>query len=364
MKKRFFIICLVALAVFLAWWHWPRTQSAAPLPSATNPSPKSEVGSAQNTNAPEAPAPAQASAVPVATKPGLKEQLREVMNSANRPISFFGKVIDQDGNPIPDVKVTFEIRYMKEVGPVGIVDTFDYPSVTTGADGRFALTGAKGSVMAVKSLEKLGYEPSEQATRGTYWYWRDKDPYRPDADNPKLFHMWKKSGAEKLVKQQTMTRVPYDGTTTTFDLLSGTKVTSNGDMRVSLTRNPQQIVYGQRNYEWTLTVEAVDGGVIETQDEQMYRAPADGYQPKLAIHVPSDATDWADSKSVAFYIKSRSGKYYGSVQLDVQVGSDKPTTGLTFRSFVNPSGSRNLEYDPAQNLLPDSLPLTAPTTKP
>jgi hypothetical protein len=363
MRKRVLVAGLLALAVFLAWWHWPRTQSAAPPHSVTNPSSKSEVGSPQNTKAPGASTSAQASAVPAAAKPGLKEQLREVMNSANRPISFFGKVIDQDSNPIPDVKVTFEIRYMKEVGPVGIVDTFDYPSAATGPDGRFALTGAKGSVLAVKSLEKPGYEPSEQVTRGTYWYWRDKDPYRPDADNPKLFHMWKKAGAEKLVRKGIGHAIRYDGTPSTFDLLTGSAA-SQGDLRVSLVRNPQLIVYGQRDYEWTATIEVPDGGVIASTAEQMYLAPVGGYQNKVIVHMPANDPQWTNLKDVAVYLKLRDGKYYGRAKLEFMVGSDRETTPFSITSFVNPSGSRNLEYDPAQNLVPDLPPRTASTPKP
>lgn len=363
MRKRILIVGLLVLAVFLAWWLWASKQSAAPTPSATNPSPKSEVGSAQNTKAPGASTSAQSGAAPASTKPGLKEQLREVMNSANRPISFFGKVIDQDDNPIPDVKVTFEIRYTKEVGPVGIGDTFDYPSVTTGSDGRFALTGAKGAVLAVKSLEKPGYEPSEQATRGVYWYWRDKDPYRPDPDNPKLFHMWKKAGAEKLIRKGIGHAIRYDGTPTTFDLLTG-NTASTGDLRVSLVRNPQQIAYGQRDYEWTATVEVPNGGVIVSTAEQMYLAPVDGYQNKIIVHMPANAPQWTNSKDVAVYLKLRDGKYYGRAKLEFMVGSDRETTPFSITSFVNPSGSRNLEYDPAQNLVPDLPPRTATAPKP
>lgn len=349
MKKIILFACTITLLAFLAWWRWSSAESASPVTSTRSPSSESEAPSSINKTIAGHATPIQARAAHVPAKPELQKQLREIMDNANRPISFFGKVIDQDGNPIPDVKITFSIRYMKEVSPIGIIDTFNHPSKKTNSDGCFALTGEKGSLLVVKSLEKEGYESSPKAFDGTYWYWHDTNPYQPDPETPTLFRMWKKSGAEKLVKQQTMTRVPYDGTSIIFDLLTG-KVASNGDMRLMLVRNPRQIVYGQRNYEWTLTVEAVDGGVIETQDEQMYRAPADGYQPKLVIHVPSNMVGWTDRKSVAFYIKSRSGKYYGSVQLDVQVGSDKPTTGLAFRSFINPSGSRNLEYDPLQNV--------------
>ena len=291
----------------------------------------------------------------------MKEQLQEIMSNGNRPISFFGKIIDQDGNPIPDVKVTFTIRYIKEVGPIGIGDTFKYPSVKTGADGRFALTDEKGSLLVIKSFEKAGYEPSPKAFDGTYWYWRDKDPYQPDADNPKLFYMWKKAGAETLVRKGIGHAIRYDGSPTTFDLLTG-KVASNGDLRVTLIRTPQQIIYGQRNYEWTATIEVPEGGLLLSTAEQMYLAPSDGYEKKVTIHMNADDPQWTNTQNAALYLKLRGGKYYGRAKLEFMVGSDRDTTPFSITSFVNPSGSRNLEYDPTQNIIKDPPPRTRTAT--
>jgi hypothetical protein len=351
MKKTAAILALLILfLVILVWWLGSR--------SATKPfaeTPPADSAPVVTKITPSAPREMQAtSGGPTgasAAKPKVTAQLQQIMNDANRPISFFGVVIDQDANPIPGVKVTLQIRRTKEVGPVGIGDTFDYPFLTTDEDGRFTLTGANGALLAIKSLEKPGYEPSLKALRSSYWYWREpKDAFHPNAERPEVFRMWKKTGAERLVDLEKMTRIPYDGTPVTFDLLTGDKVQFRGDIRVTLERNPHQITYGQRNYEWTLTVAAVDGGVVESNDEQMYRAPADGYQSQLVVHMSAEDQKWTDEKSVALYFKSRGGKHYGSLKIDVMVGSDKPTTGLSFRSFVNPNGSRNLEYDPLQEI--------------
>jgi len=286
------------------------------------------------------------------------QQLREIARKSNKPIQFFGLVLDQDDNPIPSVKVTLAIRTAKEVTPGVIDDLFDHPVMMTGADGRFALTDAKGALLSVKTLEKPGYEASEKSlNRAHYWYWRDPSQvFHPDADRPEIFRMWRKSGAEKLVSQDRMTRIPYDGRVVTFELLTGRETAGGGDFRVALVRNPQQVKWGQRNYEWTLTIESVDGGLIASSDEQMYRAPADGYQARLVIHMPADDPQWTDDKSVEFYLKSQGGKHYSRVKLSVMVGSEKPTTGLSFHAFINPSGSRNLEYDPLQNVAKPTTP--------
>jgi len=351
MKKRAVIISVLALVALLLLWLWLRD-----VPSARN-QPSVAAGEAS------APATAQSPnnrSMPADAVTGTKDRLafaRDLMEKANRPIQFFGKVIDQDNNPIPGVRVTLEIRISKELAPNIIQDVFDRPVLTTDADGRFTLTDAKGALLGVHALEKAGYEPSEKAFRKSYWYWRDPSQvFHPNADRPEIFRMWRKSGAEKLVSQDRMTRIPYDGRVVTFELLTGRETAGGGDFRVALVRNPQQVKWGQRNYEWTLTIESVDGGLIASSDEQMYRAPADGYQARLVIHMPADDPQWTDDKSVEFYLKSQGGKHYSRVKLSVMVGSEKPTTGLSFHAFINPSGSRNLEYDPLQNVAKPTTP--------
>jgi hypothetical protein len=277
-------------------------------------------------------------------------ELRGLARLANRPIEFYGLVIDQDGTPIPGVKVTFQVRVMKEPRPGAMGDLFDDITTTSDARGHFSLTDAKGSVLTVKVLEKEGYQPSSKAINRSYRYWdNENDRFKPDAVQPEVFRMWKKVGAEQLVRKGISAPLRCDGTAVTFDLLNGS-VASSGDLRVTLVRNPNQITYGQRNYEWTFTVEVVNGGLVESNDEQMYRAPAEGYQPKMVIHMPADATDWTAEKSFNLYLKLRGGQQYGRAELKVLVGSDRQTTPFYITSFINPSGSQNLEYDSLQNV--------------
>ena len=80
----------------------------------------------------------------------------------------------------------------------------------------------------------------------------------------------------------------------------------------------------------------------------MYRAPESGYETKLTIGASANDAKWSTSKSVSFYLKSR-GKY-ARVTADFTTDYDKPKTGFRVTAYINPSGSRNLEYDPLQNV--------------
>ena len=128
------------------------------------------------------------------------------------------------------------------------------------------------------------------------------------------------------------------------------QVAEDGDIRITLTRIPAQIKRGQQKYDWTASVEAIDGGVIESNDDFMYSAPETGYVSKLNIGVTAIDANWSADKKVSFFLKSRSGSNYGRVTLEFMTDSEKPKTGFSFHSVINPSGSRNLEYDPLQNM--------------
>ena len=280
------------------------------------------------------------------------EVVRELADKSNKPIRFYGLVLDQDNNPVPGVKVTLSIRATKEPTPGMIRDEFDYPVVNTDAGGRFALVDARGALLSVKSLEKVGYEASEKSVhRAHYWYWSDpRAVFHPDAEKPEIFRMWKKEGAERLARKGISSSLRFDATPVMFDLVNGS-AGANGDLRVALVRNPREINYGQRNYEWTLIVESSNGGLIESSDEQMYRAPVDGYQPRFVFHMAANDPDWTDEKSFDLYLKLRGGAMYGRAEMKVLVGSDRATTPFYITAFVNPSGSRNLEYEPMQDVI-------------
>lgn len=348
MKKRITAALVFVFLGLLFWSLWLRgifSNKNNPPASTSNTSVLAAVPSPDNRPMPT---------VGVTGNTGNKDRVafaRDLMAKANRPIQFFGKVVDQDNNPIPEVRVTLEIRASKELAPNIIQDVFDHPVLMTDADGRFTLTDARGALLGVQSLEKAGYEPSEKAFRKSYWYWRDPSQvFHPDTDRPEIFRMWKKAGAEKLVRKGIGHSLPYNGTPTNFDLIEGRVVASNGDLRVTLVRSPQQIQWGQRNYDWTATIEVIDGGLIPSNNEQMYLAPLEGYQPKLIVRMPANDPKWTDSKDVAVYLKLRSGKYFGRGELKLMVGSDRPTTPFSITSYINPSGSRNLEFDPLLNM--------------
>jgi hypothetical protein len=365
MKKRSFIFLTLAGAILL-WWLWPREHSPVNIPSTTSStggaiaSANHEDGQSAATAAADTDTTLAAQAQPLTPASQTGAQQRQVdlahriAQNSNVPIQFYGVVLDQDDQPIPGVKVTLSIRTAQEPLPGAIRDEFVKVTLTTDPQGKFSITDAKGALLTMKSIEKEGYEASVQAVNRGYWYWRSEELiHHPDAGKPEVFRMWKKAGAERLVRKGISAPLRYDGLAATFNLVGDQAA---DDLRVTLTRNPRQITLGQRNYEWTFTIEVPGGGLIESQAEQMYRAPAEGYQPRLVFQMPADAKEWADEKTFELYLKLRNGGAYGRATVKVLVGSDRQTTPFYITSYINPSGSRNLEYDPLQNVTRSRTP--------
>jgi hypothetical protein len=284
---------------------------------------------------------------------GKLDSLRSLAKLSNKSIDFYGLVLDQDNNPVPNVKVTLGIRVTKEpvIGMIG--DVFDSPVVKTDSEGRFSIVDAKGALLSVKSLEKVGYEASQQSlNRAHYWYWRDPSQvHHPDINKPEVFRMWKKRGAEDLVVGEGFFWLIPDGRVYTIDILNKNKTEgkSSGDIMVSINR-PLQITTKSK-YDWGCEIECIDGGIVETTEEQAYLAPEGGYNEIYKVSFGIGDANWSDSAKRQLYLKSRGGKLFARLEVEI-IADYRDKAVFSVKYYANPTGSRNLEYDPLQGLIP------------
>lgn len=94
----------------------------------------------------------------------------------NVPVTYYGKVIDQEGKPVIGAKVSFDfiISHMAENR------TETTPMVMqTDEDGRFLLTGVTGYGIGKLSIEKQAYELSQKTSRSyVFGFNRTTSPIR------------------------------------------------------------------------------------------------------------------------------------------------------------------------------------------
>jgi hypothetical protein len=145
-------------------------------------------------------------------------------------LDTYGKVIDQDGQPVAGVQVLSHL--MKGLGDYKECDT------VTDANGLFHYTGLHGMAL-ILHFKKEGYEFNERLLP------QRPDNYLPDPSNPLIIQVWKLHGGEPMKYAQIHSSVPCDGSIERFNLLArrwnGTNpsgLPADGDLMIKLTRNP------------------------------------------------------------------------------------------------------------------------------
>jgi hypothetical protein len=167
--------------------------------------------------------------------------------------------------------------------------------------------------------------------------------------------MWKLQGAEPLIQGGRFINIVADGTEVRIDLQTGRIVESGGDLIVSVKHDQQaRNIAPKVPYNWKATITAVNGGIVEAANQRinnMLLAPEDGYLPLLLIDMPGTRPDWSPSVTKNIYTMTRQ-KLYSRVEINLQCSPTQSTSGVQVNWWLNPSGSRNLEYDPAKRIDP------------
>ena len=296
---------------------------------------------------PVAPQPAASPAAPApvaaATPPGKpkREVMREVLSTLNhQPIEFYGKIVDQSGEPIPDVKVTGSVIYNS-----GIAAGVDVRQTTTDRRGLFSFRGMQGRSFDYH-LEKSGYESMPEGDAFDYTKLISEDKrHHPDPNNPVVLKMWRLQGAEPLIYKQEIFKLPSDGTPVRIDLEAGKIVRDGGNLILMIKHGMQPAGTSITRYDWNAEITAVDGGLIEAEQRvtNMHLAPEEGYVPSIAVEMPATRHDWSRTYTRNLYLKSRGGRY-ARLSFDLHT-VPTGTSYVVIKSWANPSGSRNLEYD-------------------
>lgn len=248
---------------------------------------------------------------------------------------FYGKVIDQYGKPIVDADVEGNIL-------LDSLETSKEETHTTHTDqmGFFQFIGLHGASLGV-TVRKEGYQID---LRGKGY----KSPLGKTSSpgDRATFTMWKLRGAEPMRYVSTESRIPFDGTSITFDMTTG-KENPNGDLQVTLSRLPLQVRRSGQKFDWGIKIVILHGGLVAENDAYSYWAPASGYHPSFECNISSNDIPWHSAMTQNFYIKNSQG-HFGRMQVEAYASATP--AGIKFDLWINPSGSQNLEFDPAKNI--------------
>jgi hypothetical protein len=343
MSKRFFIFAAVVLLVGVAVVFWLMPTSAPPsittVHDSSSPTPQ-PVASVTPTQQPEA-VPIE----PVLPNPPVKNlpdtnQQRAYLTAFLTPISFWGKVVDQDGAPVPGATISFGAN--DHPNPMGGGSNH---SRTSDANGLFSIAGIHGVSLFVKVSKEGYYQLSESQAGFDYVIRGNSSLPLPSASKPALFVLKKKGEAAKLAVKGFRVSIPKDGTPVEIDLETGRMVPAGkGDVRVEAWTQ-DQAKDAQGHYDWRCQISVPGGGVLARKDRFEFEAPAEGYNPSDEIVMTKTAERWQKDVEKDYFVKA-GDNLFARLTLRFSTGGAHYVRGTV---YLNPQpGSRNLEYDPAK----------------
>ena len=269
-----------------------------------------------------------------------EQKLELAPNYMNVPISLYGRVLDQDNNPLSGVRVVVSVRqWFHPTASVGLDSIFPKTELTTDAGGYFQLANGSGDALSIEELTKEGYEAEPKALRG--FGYNTSERFNPDANQPVVFRMWKAGTKQLLVTGDKFLPINPDGRVYTLDLLKGTLAEgeSEGDLRLTIKRS-LDAAWGKK-YEWSFELAGINGGLKEEADpyESMYLAPSEDYAKKVTMAFRPGEEGWTYGISKHFYVKTRNGQVYGRMDVEIQAFYLKDKQGrFGIKYAVNPAG--------------------------
>jgi hypothetical protein len=326
-QTRILVVGLLIVVGVVLWWL------RAPQPRQT-----------QETVAPIAepgPSPSPEAAVTPRSVPPIEERRKAVAEKVRgvlaTPITFYGRVVDQNDDPVPDATVNYNA-----------LDKFDASGSQyqgkSDANGSFSISGIVGAALSV-GVRKEGHYMIDGKSANTFAYGVGPDSVRrepPTKDDPAIFVLQKMGTAEPLIHISSRTyRIPRNGAPVEVNLTTG-RVSAPGHLRVE-TWTEDQTKDAKQHYNWRCRISLPNGGLIERYGQFDFRAPADGYRPSDYIVMLRTAEKWQPQAKRDYFIQLPEGNY-GRLTFYMIAQGDH---FFEIESYINPTpGSRNLEFDP------------------
>jgi len=286
----------------------------------------------------------EGTSVPADVLEFVRRTLEDPTYEWKQPINFYGKAVDENEQPVEGASAHFKWTDLSANG------TSEYQTVSDAA-GLFAMENQKGKRLSV-TVSKAGYYTAADARLASFEYANPADGlFTPDANRPVIFHLRKKGETEPLVVMRGNMNVPgvgrkfalpTNGVPVGIDLLRGKMVAAGGPVEVQCWIANESGVFNEP-YDWQYKISVPGGGISPATNEFNFEAPVEGYLPNMAAEVRRDLErGWANRTETNFFVRLADGNY-GLVKFTIYAGRNP---FCIIESFVNPSGSRNLELDP------------------
>lgn len=264
--------------------------------------------------------------------PTLPQRMTDLLKSMDKPLTFYGRVIDQNGNPVVNAVVETHITDSSGVSDV---------MLTTGAEGKFELLNKYGRKIFINKIICTGYE-NDRKVMGEMLF--ENGSYTPDKNKPYIFTVRKKEPATLVLEgdlewkiRPTISYYEVDLVERVFSRAGRLKEDNSqalADLRINSVLSPDK----------SSCIVTFDGNSTNSEilmnDTLLYVAPETGYDKTLSLEIPigSKITRY-------FYVKGRNGGIYSRLGTTLTGKADGVIINVNI--FTNPLGERNLDFNEA-----------------
>jgi hypothetical protein len=251
-----------------------------------------------------------------------------------QPIILYGKVLDENGQPVSNAVVNFEWTDLSANGS---------SKKQCGSDAAGLFTIRETGKRLCLTVSKAGYYSTRDARSACFEFANPADGlFKPDIANPVVFHLKKRGTTEPLKVHQVFLAMTEDDQPLAFDPVNS-KLSSNGPIILNLLAGETNQLE-QADMRFRITVKG--GGIQMAEGEFAFLAPENGYQSSVEINVSKDAIREVSQRKYQYYLFLGEPRIYGRILVEIPVFRPKGKASLPVTYWINPSGSRNLEYDP------------------
>jgi hypothetical protein len=274
---------------------------------------------------------------------------RQNIKEQNGNVIFYGKVIDQTGKGVHGVVINAESSLYVEslseqIAYKGRKTARKVISVSTNRDGNFEISGYRASDLHFLSVSKSGYASTKKLPAGFIFGSAYSSNHKAYPSNPVIFNIWKKSdNVGRVISQRKRFYVRGDGSPNIINMEAGTITTYEADGDFCISVNSAYDGGMRRDYPWSIDVQAINGGVILSEDAYLYLAPEHGYGASLKLQFPDAKGSWTNDTKIKLYVKSRHGKRFSAVTAAIITGFNDNEVACDLSWVMNLDGNRTLE---------------------
>lgn len=280
----------------------------------------------------------------------VTEVTRKFFQSQDVIIDFYGKIVDQNTNPVTDASVTVEVLHYS-ADPKELFSGTETMEVKSSADGCFDVHDAVGRRLFVAQIRKEGCEfvLADNTNRGFDYTPGNLNIHMPNAAKPVVFVMRKLGDTTLLLERDSVLAVTADNRYVTAELFGLTshdlaKGRTTASTSWPGTRLRVQQDAGTGDWIWSFSGKNPGDEVILLSN-RVYSAPAAGYSGEATLRLSGEIRN--PIVNAFLCLRSANPEMYSILALRLSYTSrDQDMWRVRISSITNPYGDRCLDEEP------------------